>query len=327
MKIGGKLRMRAPSVEGAASHDDSMSCQPVRKPRIAPLKTVVIAALVSLALPARADKPSPAALEQAKQHYKQADADEKVGAYDDAIREFSAAYEAAPLPAFLFNLAHCYRLKGDNQNALVYYEKFLALAPNTPPFSDQARQQVAHLKLLDETARAEEAKRQAEEARRQAEEASQRAEREARQRAEADAARQAAEAQARRVIAPRPESPSPVAAAVTTPPSPSQHRAGIALLAAGGAALVGGVTLLALATVGAGGVNDVSDLTNRDSRISTVQGERIGGGVALGVGAAALAAGVVLYLHSRQSDSRPGPPRRTLWLAPAGNGLQVGGVF
>jgi len=52
------------------------------------------------------------------------------GDYDHAIGSFKAAYELAPSPGLLFNLAQAYRLKGDCENAAIMYRSYLRTGPD-----------------------------------------------------------------------------------------------------------------------------------------------------------------------------------------------------
>jgi tetratricopeptide (TPR) repeat protein len=122
--------------------------------------------------------PSSSALKQAKQHFAQGKASQDLGKYDEAIAEYEAAYKLAPLPKLLFNIGQCQRLKGDKPKALQAYESYVAAAPDDD-FADDARDQIAALKLRIEVERAEERSRRAAE---EAEAASKRA-------AEAESAR------------------------------------------------------------------------------------------------------------------------------------------
>src|SRR5262252_8044490 len=115
---------------------------------------ILIAALF-LAPPTEAQK------KEAKAHFEQGRSFYDAGAYDDALREYQAAYKLMPAPQFLFNIAQCYRLKGDKQNAIDYYQKFLDKAPDSP-VADEARDYIAKLKLQMELEAAEAARKKAE---------------------------------------------------------------------------------------------------------------------------------------------------------------------
>jgi hypothetical protein len=90
-------------------------------------------ALIAVALawgPARADSEAEAK-KRAAGYYKQATTKYNLGRWDEAIELFQKSYEEFPAPEFLFNIAQAYRQKGDCQNGLFFYRRFLALKPDT----------------------------------------------------------------------------------------------------------------------------------------------------------------------------------------------------
>lgn len=82
--------------------------------------------------------------ERAKARYQAGSKLQAAGKYDAAIAEYQAAYELAPLPAMLFNIAQAYRLKGDRRNAIEYYRRYLVAEPKGVG-SDEAREHLATL--------------------------------------------------------------------------------------------------------------------------------------------------------------------------------------
>jgi hypothetical protein len=54
----------------------------------------------------------------------------KLGRYDEAVAEYRHAYELRADPSFLFHIAECYRERGASQQALFYYERYLAAKPD-----------------------------------------------------------------------------------------------------------------------------------------------------------------------------------------------------
>ena len=91
----------------------------------------LVAALVTLPSPARADDE---ATEQARQHNEKGK--KFFGQWDDAIAEYREAYRLRSDPAFLFNIAQCYRRKGDLQRALDLYKNYLIENPSSPGRGD-----------------------------------------------------------------------------------------------------------------------------------------------------------------------------------------------
>jgi tetratricopeptide (TPR) repeat protein len=67
---------------------------------------------------------------KAEAHFRAGDDYHRRGKYGQAVDEYLAAYDLAPLPLLLYNVAQAYRLKGDRRKALQYYEKYLAAEPN-----------------------------------------------------------------------------------------------------------------------------------------------------------------------------------------------------
>lgn len=55
-----------------------------------------------------------------------------LGKLDEAIAEFEGAYELDTDPAYLFNLAQAYRLRGNRPRALFFYRRYLDLSPDAP---------------------------------------------------------------------------------------------------------------------------------------------------------------------------------------------------
>ena len=101
----------------------------------------VVVATTTLATADPSDAPDRT---RAKTHYKQGKAFLDSGLYDDAIREFQAAYQIAPVPELLFNIAQAARLKGDADRALAMYQKYIDEAPDGPG-ADEAHTHIATL--------------------------------------------------------------------------------------------------------------------------------------------------------------------------------------
>jgi len=80
----------------------------------------------------------------AREHAQKATTFYNLAKYDDAIREFEAAYEAKADPALLYNIAQCHRLAGHESEALRLYRNYLRDAPRGP-YRGQAEQWIATL--------------------------------------------------------------------------------------------------------------------------------------------------------------------------------------
>ena len=101
----------------------------------------------------------------AEQHY-------KLGRFKDALREYSKAYELAPLAGFLFNIGQCHRLLDNHERAVFFYEGYLREKPNArnrkAVFEWITESKKELKKELAEQKRIEAEKRKAEEAKRKA---------------------------------------------------------------------------------------------------------------------------------------------------------------
>jgi hypothetical protein len=69
---------------------------------------------------------------EARAHFARAEKSFSLGNFEAALTAYEAAYDAKPLPGFLFNIAQCHRQLGNAQRALFFYERYLELAPRSP---------------------------------------------------------------------------------------------------------------------------------------------------------------------------------------------------
>ena len=86
-------------------------------------------ALVAGVRPAAADD---AATRAAKQHFARGEKLYALARFTEALDEYQAAFDAKPIPDFLFNIGQCYRNQGDYAAAIFSYRKYLRLAPDAP---------------------------------------------------------------------------------------------------------------------------------------------------------------------------------------------------
>lgn len=100
------------------------------------MKGCIVSALVAAFLSvtpavARAESSDEAEITaMAKEHYKQGLDAYKNGKYPEAIKELKKAYLLKRLPALLLNIGATYRKMNDIDNAVYYYKKYLAEAPD-----------------------------------------------------------------------------------------------------------------------------------------------------------------------------------------------------
>jgi hypothetical protein len=84
---------------------------------------LVVASLMLSGGLALADTPE----QVAEQYFNQGNTAYNLARYDEAAAAFTKAYEALPLPEFLYNIAQSYRLGGNCKQALHFYKRFKSL--------------------------------------------------------------------------------------------------------------------------------------------------------------------------------------------------------
>jgi len=75
-----------------------------------------------------------------------------LGRFEEAAADYQAAYEAEPLPAFLFNIGQCYRNVGNYERAQFYFRRYVELDPRSPNRGD-AEHLIAEMERLGEARR------------------------------------------------------------------------------------------------------------------------------------------------------------------------------
>jgi tetratricopeptide (TPR) repeat protein len=89
--------------------------------------------LVTVAAPATehvayADDPGE---RSAKRHYDRGKKLFGLQKFEEALEQFQKAYDASPIPDFLFNIGQCQRNLGDYEAAIFSFKRFLKLDPET----------------------------------------------------------------------------------------------------------------------------------------------------------------------------------------------------
>ena len=90
-----------------------------------------LALLSSLGEPGLAAAPSEAERD-ARRSFQAAEGHFRAGLFAQALSEYQAGYDQAPLPGFLINIAQCHRRLGDLPKARATYQKFVMVAPDSP---------------------------------------------------------------------------------------------------------------------------------------------------------------------------------------------------
>jgi tetratricopeptide (TPR) repeat protein len=98
-------------------------------PRGAPLRLLaVLLATLAAAPPALAGGDD--ADKRARAHFRRAETHFAVGRFKEALAEYEQAFEARPLPGFLFNIGQCHRNLGHLEEAIFSFKKYLRLKPD-----------------------------------------------------------------------------------------------------------------------------------------------------------------------------------------------------
>ncbi len=236
----------------------------------------------------------------AKMHYAQATQHYDLGEFKEALIEFKEAYRNYEEPTFLFNIAQCLRQVGSKTDAVLFYRTYLRKVAHPPNRSDV---EALIARLESEVA---------------ADRATKAVQPEGTLSPAQPDAMQTVNNAVRAQESPRPEtSPTAVLVSPTTVPAPpasmrstpvgrTQERAGIAVAAIGGALVVTGIALGAVAK------NDANDLTSLDRSGGVYDAGKYssgqtlnGAGIALmSVGAAAAFVGSVLAIVGARKASR-----------------------
>lgn len=108
------------------------------------IAAIVTAGLVASMASVRAAAAPPEKEREARAHFQTGEARFKAGAFDEALTEYQAGYDAKPLPGFLVNIAQCQRRLGDLKAARVTYQKFILVAPDSP-LVPQVRSMIAEI--------------------------------------------------------------------------------------------------------------------------------------------------------------------------------------
>ena len=111
---------------------------------------VLIAVAMALGVLAAATQARADDRTAAREHFIKGSKDFDLGLYDDAIKEYMAAYEVKSDPALLYNIAQAHRLAGRASEALRFYKMFLVKVPDAAN-GDEVRAKIAELqKLIDQ---------------------------------------------------------------------------------------------------------------------------------------------------------------------------------
>src|SRR3954464_14820039 len=102
---------------------DNRGATMMRRPGIL---AVILLLSVAAAPAARAAGGGGNADKQARVLFQRAEMAFNLGKFSDALADYQAAYQAKPLPGFLFNIAQCYRNMRNYERARFFYRRYLA---------------------------------------------------------------------------------------------------------------------------------------------------------------------------------------------------------
>jgi tetratricopeptide (TPR) repeat protein len=83
--------------------------------------------------------------QEAAKHFKTGQDAYNKADYPTAVKEFVSAYQIAPYNDLLLNIGQAYRLSGDTEKALAYYEKYVEFEPNGAQVAD-AKKHITEIK-------------------------------------------------------------------------------------------------------------------------------------------------------------------------------------
>lgn len=300
-----------------------------RSTRLFVLLLIGSLATSAAAQPALAPKKQPTQqeLDQARAHFKTAEAAKARGDYKAAVAEYLAAYELFADPEFFFDIGEVYRLADDEPDSLTYYQKYLQLDPNGRGATTartaigKLQRSIAAKQDAAKHAADAETRRKADQDAKHAADAEIKADEGAKRNADQDVARRAADAEAKREQpAPPPDMPPAAPATRIWYRDPIT----VGLLGAGVAATgVGTGFLLSARSLHQDAFNaktlpQLRDLTTRASQRATLG--LITGSVGVVLGGSGIA---WIFLHRDSSEQRT----ITGWLKPGGGGLAITGPF
>lgn len=243
----------------------------------------------------------------AREHFQKGTKFFDLGKFEDAVKEYEAAYELIDDPVLLYNIAQAHRLAGHTERALFFYRSFLRRNPNAKN-QDEVNLKIAELqKALDQQAHAQGIPPSTPLP-------PPRTETTTPSTAPPSSAPSTATTQQPPAPAPAATSeptppPSAPAAAVATTPAPvdrgrTKKLIGFGLVGLGGAALIGAIvsTVLSKNETDAITTEAMSGGVFDPAHEHASQTDGVAAGVLYGIGGAALAAGgVMIYLGYRDS--------------------------
>lgn len=91
---------------------------------------LLLTVCLAVAVPARVARADDPATRTARRHFERGEKLFALGKFDEALDEYQTAFDAKPLPGFLYNIGQCYRNLGDLDQAIFSFKKYLKLQPD-----------------------------------------------------------------------------------------------------------------------------------------------------------------------------------------------------
>ena len=110
---------------------------------------LVLMVCLAVAVPARTAYADDPATRAARRHLERGEKLFALGKFDEALEEYQTAFDAKPLPAFLYNIGQCYRNLGDLDQAIFSFKKYLKLEPDAEN-RDQVEEYISELESEQE---------------------------------------------------------------------------------------------------------------------------------------------------------------------------------
>jgi tetratricopeptide (TPR) repeat protein len=98
-----------------------------------------------LALGAHGAEPTKSAQDEAKPIFAEAQQAYQLGKFEDAIAKYEKVYQLTNHPSLLFNLAQCHRQLGNYERAAFFYDRYLSSAKPPIPNEQLARDLLAEM--------------------------------------------------------------------------------------------------------------------------------------------------------------------------------------
>lgn len=106
------------------------------------MRAILIGGLLLVGTAIAQPAPDPTARERAKLLYGLAELDVQAGRFDDAIRNYSAAYDLTHDPVLFYKIGSANERAGKCDVALIYYGRYLQEAKGTDAFVEQTRARI-----------------------------------------------------------------------------------------------------------------------------------------------------------------------------------------